>query len=79
VAGAAGFLFAPQISRLLLERTGGRVPRFIEEFDDEEADDLKASQGVLNSKIEDLNDAIDRVSAQIEETSAEEMPLPSEG
>ena len=39
----------------------------------------QASQGVLNSKIEDLNDAIDRVSAQIEETSAEEMPLPSEG
>ena len=39
----------------------------------------QASQGVLNSKIEDLNDAIDRVSAQIEQTSAEEMPLPSEG
>jgi len=39
----------------------------------------QASQAVMNNKIEDLNDAIDRVSAQIEETSAEEMPLPSEG
>ena len=41
----------------------------------------QASQAVMNNKIEDLNDAIDRVSAQIEAgaTSAEqELPLVGE-
>lgn len=39
----------------------------------------QASQAVMNTKIEDLNDAIDRVSAQIEATSAEqELPLVGE-
>ena len=41
VAGAAGFLFAPQISRLLLERTGGRAPRFVAEYEDDDPEDLK--------------------------------------
>ena len=50
VAGAAGFLFAPQISRLLLERTGGRAPRFVAEYEDDDPEDLKV-RGVFLREV----------------------------
>ncbi|XP_015889570.3 uncharacterized protein LOC107424318 [Ziziphus jujuba] len=65
VVGTLGCLFAPQISKALdgTDRKGlmRRLPKFI--YDEEKA--LQKSRKILNDKIEQLNSAIDEVSAQL--------------
>mmetsp|Transcript_23847 Transcript_23847/g.32787 ORF Transcript_23847/g.32787 Transcript_23847/m.32787 type:complete len:175 (-) Transcript_23847:313-837(-) len=75
VFGTAAFLFAPQLSkRLLSENDRIRLPRFLNEDDD----DLETTRRTLNDKIAQLNTAIDEVSAQLE-GSDENVPKTSSG
>ena len=67
VCGVLGFVFAPQISRALLgEDQRIRLPRFLEE---EELDPEVTKQN-LADKIQQLNAAIDDVSAQLKSQEA---------
>ena len=67
MCGVLGFVFAPQISRALLgEDQRIRLPRFLEE---EELDPEVTKQN-LADKIQQLNAAIDDVSAQLKSQEA---------
>ncbi|KAF3440892.1 hypothetical protein FNV43_RR19178 [Rhamnella rubrinervis] len=65
VVGTLGCVFAPQISKALAETDRKelmrKLPKFI--YDEEKA--LKKSRKILSEKIEQLNSAIDEVSAQL--------------
>eukprot|EP01025_Chloroclados_australasicus_P034890 TRINITY_DN3561_c0_g1_i1.p2 TRINITY_DN3561_c0_g1~~TRINITY_DN3561_c0_g1_i1.p2 ORF type:complete len:146 (+),score=21.84 TRINITY_DN3561_c0_g1_i1:44-439(+) len=62
VFGTLGFLFAPQISRALLNDDQKiRLPRWLEE----EEKDPEATKQKLFDKIDQLNEAIDEISSNI--------------
>eukprot|EP01026_Neomeris_dumetosa_P056600 TRINITY_DN5180_c0_g1_i10.p3 TRINITY_DN5180_c0_g1~~TRINITY_DN5180_c0_g1_i10.p3 ORF type:complete len:137 (+),score=25.46 TRINITY_DN5180_c0_g1_i10:45-455(+) len=64
IFGTLGFLFAPQISRALLnEEQKLRLPRWLEE----EEKDPEATKQKLFDKIDQLNEAIDEISSNIKQ------------
>eukprot|EP01023_Acetabularia_acetabulum_P068867 TRINITY_DN9839_c0_g1_i1.p3 TRINITY_DN9839_c0_g1~~TRINITY_DN9839_c0_g1_i1.p3 ORF type:complete len:135 (-),score=19.29 TRINITY_DN9839_c0_g1_i1:177-581(-) len=67
VFGTLGFLFAPQISRALLnDEQKLRLPRWLEE----EEKDPEATRMELFEKIDQLNKSIDDISSNLKQTEA---------
>mmetsp|Transcript_33266 Transcript_33266/g.71743 ORF Transcript_33266/g.71743 Transcript_33266/m.71743 type:complete len:147 (-) Transcript_33266:209-649(-) len=71
VFGVLGFLFAPQVSRMLLNSE--RMKKLLGDGNE----DLEITREVLNDKISELNSAIDGVSAQLQSNIDEANSTPS--
>eukprot|EP00897_Mesotaenium_endlicherianum_P006782 jgi/Mesen1/6131/ME000313S05255 len=64
VFGTLGFVFAPQLSRVLLGENPDGTPRRLPRWMDDD-DSLEATRRKMNEKIAELNLAIDSTSAQL--------------
>jgi gas vesicle protein len=72
VFGVLGFLFAPQVSRALLNSE--RMKKLLGEG----SENLEITREVLNDKISELNEAIDGVSAQLQTNNNDNVRTGSE-